>query len=221
MSLASKFVWSSVILMIVTFAVTAWVGLIDGYVLGGFFLLMIFFTSGYFYLYASHKKATDIANKPSGKGSFDNCWKNMNAALKRIPSGVPLSWSEGVSRTSTIKHIPDNNNKTHPFRAMIGHSVTGSEVLVIYDVDNDDIAEFNSSPSEERIREPFKDFDPYNTLRRNEMGANGMFNSKRNKKVPKGAFNLQFGGDGDSDVEEPTPTMMDNAKQFGGFNNND
>lgn len=99
------------------------------------------------------------------KTSFEYCWRRVNEILRGMDNADTLEWGGGRDRKSILRSFSEGA-KSKQYRALYGRLVRAkSEVVVIYCVDDDDIASFVSNPGPSRIVDPFFDFSPRESSR--------------------------------------------------------
>jgi hypothetical protein len=179
---------------------------INGYFDGVTFMGMIFYLAlygtGYYYITVGiNNKEKELQIMEGRKQKFEWCWERVNKILKSMPGGQGLQWAKGVGRRSQFKNFHDGvQNK--PYRSILAYlENTQQIVLVIYDIEGDDIADFITSPSPDLYDNPFINFKPF-------MGSGmgmGMFGSGRynpysfssRKRRPHRPVSINIGGDDD------------------------
>jgi len=156
----NAFLWTLVGLFVVSIIISIIASNFSIAVFFGVVIIVIDYFIVYVILKLSYKKKE---NEFNDKGKFNYCWNKMNELLSRMPNGNSVDWWGGVGRTSVIKSYL-HAGKTRSFRSMYGllsHEKQG--VVIIWDIDNEDIAGYFADPSAEILVEPFKFFKPVET----------------------------------------------------------
>lgn len=163
---------------------------------------------------------------------FAWCWERMNLHLKQMPGGQGLDWDSGFGRESEVRNYYDGiQNK--PFRYMIGnYSGKQQLVLVIYNIDDDDIAKIVTNPPKDLLRNPWLNFRPFSRSGEDRREKDYMSSpwDKRDywrrhqpSRIPLD-FNVPPGGrreeDEESKKETPTEeTIQDAVKKLNSSSN--
>lgn len=150
------------ILIVVVVGVSLFFKLYDGWAFFGvLFYTGIFILFYVFLSYDEHKRKQEKKQKNIKKLSLQYAWERINYLLQRMAGGDGLEWDSGFGKKSEIKYFSDGK-KQKPYRAVLGRlSNQGQQVIIIFDIDEDEIVKYNASPSPEQIINPFHDFDPY------------------------------------------------------------
>jgi len=152
---------SSVILLTLTI-ISIYGNWFSGWTFFGLLFYAVLFVGGIIYIKVGIQNSLDEEEELNRrKQRFDWCWERANIILKGMAGGQGLSWSAGVGRKSIYKAYNDGiQNK--PFRSMMGHLEFQQQlVLVIYNIDDDDIAAYITNPGPDLIENPFLNFKPY------------------------------------------------------------
>lgn len=177
----------------------------------------------------NRKNDNDITLQRRNK--FDHTWERINQILKSMPGGQGIEWASGVGRKSWIKSYFDGV-QTKPFRCVLAHlEYTQQVVMIIFDIEGDDIAEFITNPAPELMDNPFLQFKPfarggaerddgldrfggYNNSRRYSQPMNPMGVARR----PGGGVSVNIDGiggalprDGYDNRVNPPKDIVDNA----------
>ena len=141
-----------------------------------------------------------LEEEDKDKKKFPYCWKRVNAILKEMPGYNTIQWDKGFNIKSSIKNY-QMSGRIFPFMSILAKiSNTYQNVVIIYDISKDNIVEYDSSPSVEKIMNPFEDFKPFESGMSMDSqfgGINGMYRNPRDRryrKYPRG-INIDFGGD--------------------------
>lgn len=155
--------------------------MISGNFNGFTFFGMVFYTIVWLLSRAYLKKSFEEheeqrIREEQNKYKFDYCWNRVNEILVHRMNSSPLEWGEGVNRRSQRKDFFDGI-QYRPFRSFEAKMKnTGKFMIVIYDINSDDIAEFDSRPDSSRYQDHFKGFNPY------KRGASSEFGSVRDRR---------------------------------------
>lgn len=152
----------SSVIMFLLVVLTIILKMFDGWLFFGMFFYIILFVGGYSYIninMINDNEKNDVTLQERHK--FNWCWERVNHILKQRPGGKGIQWASGVGRKSGIKSF-HNGVQNKPFRSIIAY-LEGSYnyVCIIYNIEDDDIAEFISDPSPDKISNPFYGFEPY------------------------------------------------------------
>ena len=123
------------------------------------------------------------------KKKFDYCWRRVNEILQSMEGGENngLRWNSGDEASSKTRTY-NNGVAPKPFRAFLGYLAESNiRVLIIYDIDEDDIAEINLSPTAAHIDDMFYKFQPFDGQggmnRFNDMGLNSYGGYNRGRGI--------------------------------------
>lgn len=151
---------------IVTLVVLFLFTIIGGFFNGWSFFAIIFYLAlyggGYAYVrIGAENRANDGDRSLQRRQKFEYCWERINQILKSMPGGQGIEWASGFGRKSGIKSYFDGV-QSKPFRSVLAYLEYSQQlVLIIYDIEGDDIAEFIANPSPELMDNPFYNFKPY------------------------------------------------------------
>ncbi len=203
-------------------------GLFDGWTFFGIIFYLLVYIGGYAYVKIGMKnRDSNYDEILQRRLKFDWCWERINQILKSMPGGQGIEWASGVGRKSSIKSYFDGvQNK--PFRSVLAHLEDSQQyVMIIYDIEGDDIAEFIANPSTEIIDNPFLNFKPFSRGVSREDGLDrfgnygydyrGGLRTSRHRR-PSTVINLgrelgrqeDFGDYGEKKLE-PDKSVVDNA----------
>ena len=194
----------AVILLIIIISL----GFFDGWVFFGMVFYIALFIGGYFYIIIGWQKDKEAEmQEHQRKQKFEWCFRRINETLRKMPGGQGIEWDAGFGRVSDFKTFNDGvQNK--PFRSVLGYlQGTQQLVIVIYDIDNDDIAKYNANPSPAEIADHFHNFDPFK--RRSSGFGTGFSRYRRDRygrpirKSPSAiSIHMNDGVGGDPDRED-------------------
>ena len=124
------------------------------------FYMVIFFSCYAWVIYDYNRRMAEYDELEGRKKTFKYCWERVNVLLKSMAGGDGLEWAGGFGRRTEVRSFHDGQQMRR-YRSMLGH-LSGQRqlVVVIYDVDNDDIAKYYANPSTQVIMNPFYDFKP-------------------------------------------------------------
>lgn len=176
----SFLLWVLGVILAAVFGTLIYLDMFESTLFFGIVILAMDYALVYLYLVLS-MRAEQAEN--ADKDKFNYCWQKANEMLLSMPGGDRLEWWTGVGRNSQIKTYQEGNMRRR-FRSMYGY-LTGKRqgVIIIWDIDNEDIAAYWSNPGTDKLSDPFKDFKPYENyaLERQRMMA-GMFGRKGRRK---------------------------------------
>jgi hypothetical protein len=175
-------IWASLGVLGVLVLISIISGTFGGWTFFGILFYIALYIGGYAYVRIGMQNR-DAENDSSlqRRLKFDWCWERINQILKSMPGGQGIEWASGVGRKSWIKSYFDGvQNK--PFRSVLAHlEYTQQLVMIIFDIEGDDIAEFITNPSPELMDNPFLYFKPFarGTERDSGLDRFGGYNSSR------------------------------------------
>jgi len=217
--------WSSV----VVFVILVIVSIVGKFFNGWAFFSLIFYISlyggGYAFIRMGMKARQEEREQEfTRKQKFEYCWERANQILKKMPGGQGLEWAGGVSRRSGFKTFYDGvQNK--PFRSFMAYlENTQQLVLLIFDIDGDDIADFITDPLPEHHQNPFVNFKPFSrTGDSTDRGYDGRYGNKNSRygqsrsRYPSrrnSGISIQVGGENEGDFDarlKPDKSTVDGA----------
>jgi hypothetical protein len=163
---------TSIIVLIVLIIVSIIGGTFGGWSFFAIIFYVALYLGGYFYVRIGMQgRKTEMDTSLQRRQKFDWCWERINQILKSMPGGQGVEWASGVGRKSWIKSYYDGvQNK--PYRSILAHlEYTQQLVMIIFDIEGDDIAEFITNPTPELMDNPFLYFKPF--ARSGEQGMGG------------------------------------------------
>lgn len=205
-------VWCTIILLVISILTTWYFKIFEPQAFYGMFIIAMAYIAGYIYLVLSKRSDDAAANTVK---TLDYCWKKAGEVLQRMPGGTSIEWAQGKGRRGEMRVFYENN-KRRSYRALYGiSSITKRPVVVIFDMDQDDIARYNSNPSPEVLEDPFAGFKPfYNPMAENMMKQRMMMmrGGKRGRRGMGGlTINYGEGGGFGGDMTEPDDDIVDSA----------
>jgi hypothetical protein len=127
---------------------------------GMIFYMLLFFTCYAWIIFDYNRRMAEYEELEGKKKTFKYCWERVNVLLKSMAGGDGLEWGGGFGRRTEVRSFHDGQVMKR-YRSMVGY-LSGQRQLavVIYDIDNDDIAKYYANPSTQTILNPFYDFKP-------------------------------------------------------------
>lgn len=124
-------------------------------------------------------------------------FRRINELLQLRPEGDAIDWTGGQYVRHFIKRYKDDRSQEHEFYGVVGMSVYYKKyIAVIYNIGRDDLEVYYGDPPEAIIRNPFKDFDPFNRIKSQEM--NNLYNRFGQKDNSKVSINMNHKIDEDN-----------------------
>lgn len=132
----------------------------------GMFAIMLFYLILFGSMWAWLVREFDNERKKNEeqqaqRRKFAWCWERVNNHLKQMPGGKGLEWASGFGRESEVRTYHDGiQNK--PFRSMLGNLTDNQQLaVIIFNIDDDDIARFVTNPTKDLLRNPWLNFKPF------------------------------------------------------------
>ena len=153
---------SSIIALVLLVIITIIVGFFTVWTFIGIIFYILMYVAGLIYIRVGIENSMNQEDELYRKKQrFDWCWERVNILLKSMPGGQGIEWASGVGRKSIYKTFHDGV-QNRPFRSMLAYLAKSQQlVLIIYDIDNDDIASFITNPSADLIDNPYLGFKPF------------------------------------------------------------
>jgi len=196
--MAQGFKWTVIVASVILIILTT-ISIYGDYFSGWTFFSLLFyfvlFTGGIIYIKVGIQNSMDEQDELNRrKQRFDWCWERANTILKGMPGGQGLQWAAGVGRKSIYKSYYDGvQNK--PFRSILAHLEFSQQLaMIIYNIDDDDIAVFVANPSPDLIENPFLNFKPFSRGQQSPFGDPRMMGRNTNNFNPR-RVNISVGGD--------------------------
>lgn len=141
----------------------------------------------------------------NNKYKIDYCFNRVNEILVNRMGLSNLTLGDGVNRKSQRRDFFDGV-QYKPFRSFEAKLKSSSSfVIVIYDIHDDDIAEFDSKPSNEKFNDHFKEFNPFK--RGGMQSPDGNFSrNRRSRRTRKSKPRINIGFEDYDDEEEDFET---------------
>ncbi len=202
MANAGKVILFSVLItLICSFLLVWYLDLLDIQAFYGISIIITEYTVGYVYVVYMWKK------DQLGDGDKKNiayCWKRTGELLQQMPNGVSIEWQSGEGRRSEMRNFYDNTTK-RSYRAFFGLLTrTRQPVVVIYDMDLDDIARYEASPTPQLLENPWHEFKPFYNEMAQQANMQRMMGKGRGRR---GRGFSRYGG------FENIPVRQDNLGQ--------
>lgn len=116
-------------------------------------------------------------------------FRRINELLLARPEGDAIDWTGGQDVRTFLKRYKDDRSQEHEFFGVVGRSVTYKKMIaVIYNINRDDLEIYYGDPSANVIMNPFKDFDPFNRIKSQEM--NNLYNKSGQKPDSKVSIHM-------------------------------
>lgn len=210
--------WIMGVILTAVFGTIIYLDMFESTLFFGILILALDYILVYLYLVLSMRaeQAED-----ADKDKFNYCWQKANEMLIKMPGGDRMEWWSGVGRQSQIKTYQEGNQRRR-FRSMYG-MLTGKRqgIIIVWDIDNEDIAAYWTNPTNEKLSDPFKDFKPYeNYALERQRGMMGMYGGKRGRRR---GLTIHYGegmggGGGETSAIEPDDDFVRRASDRGGEN---
>lgn len=179
-------------------------GLFNIWLFIGLLFLGSMYSFGYFYIVNHYEALAELDRlEKDSKKKFVWCWNKANEALKQMADGQTIVWDKGTGRRTKIRGF-HNGVSLVTYRSMEGYlSNTRQLVVIIFNVDTEDIAEYYANPSADVLQDHFYGFKPYQS--REQHSYNNISSRNRRKK----GISIHVG---DDDQYEDFDNMSKNLK---------
>lgn len=223
---------TSIGVLIILFLISVIGGFFDGWSFFAIIFYIALYIGGYNYVKIGMQNRSDDEDRLlQRRQKFEHCWERINHILKSMPGGQGIEWASGFGRKSWIKSFFDGV-QPKPYRSVLAHLEDSQQlVLIIYDIEGDDIAEFITNPTPELMDNPFLNFKPFSrgTDRNDGLDRFGGYNSSNrypyqrrpaSGRYPtsRGGVSINVGGVGEyQDLDNynqkitPSSDLVDNA----------